>query len=392
MNRETVGNRLSVTIYGKMSSGKSRLMNAILGQDVSIVSSERGTTTDPVSKPMELGRAGAILLTDTAGIDDDGILGQKRVEKTIQTLEYTDLAVYVMDSEDIDEKSYSEMVSKFQGLGVSHLLVFNKIDKVDKSKLDSYRARYREALFISAKDCDDIGRLKGHIESRLSTGEDELGLLEGVVARGDRLMVIVKIDESYPRGRLILPQVEVIRDALDRGVLSTVVREDELDYVEVDKCNLAVVDSSIYGQVKNRISLETNLTTFSILFSRKKGDLDYFVKSIKVLEGLRDGDRVLICESCRHNTSHQDIATVRLPSAINAYTQREIIYEYSYGTDFPADLGSYSLIVHCGACMDKKSALKKRVRRAKATLTPMTNYGVLFAYISGNLDRTVNFL
>lgn len=393
MNRETVGNRLSVTIYGKMSSGKSKIMNQVLGQEASIVSRERGTTTDPVSRPMELGSAGAVLLTDTAGIDDEGMLGQKRVARTIQTLEYTDLAIYVMDSEDIDERTYNEMVSQFKGQGVSHLLVFNKVDKVSSYELEPYRDKYPKALFISAKSQSDMTRLKMNIEEELSLYESEKGLLEGIISEGDMVLIVVSIDESYPRGRLILPQVEVIRDVLDRGGLSTVIRQDEFDLMDsLEQYSLVVVDSSIYGQVESRVPLNIPLTTFSILFSRKKGDLDYFVKSAKALDSLGHGSKVLICESCKHSKTHQDIARVKIPKAVDIYTHSEIIYEYNYGPDLSINMEEYDLIVHCGACMDKKSALKKRVTRAKSASTPMTNYGVLFAYISGNLGRTVNFL
>lgn len=394
MDRETVGNRLSISIYGKRSSGKSRLMNNIIGQDISVVSKVKGTTTDPVSKAIEFGKIGPVLFTDTAGIDDSGVVGDQRVKKTMGTLEYTDLALYVMDSEDIDEKEYLNLVREFERYEIPHILVFNKFDKVDRDVVAPYREKYEDALFMSAKNLDDVKRLKSRIEDQLSRVALEPELLEGIVSEGDDILLVIPIDTAAPKGRLILPQVEAIREILDRNAVATVVKETGLDSVmdRIDDFSLVVVDSSIYGEIEDRFPEEIKLTTFSILFSRKKGELEYFVDSVKKLESLTDGDKVLICETCTHNTTHEDVGKVKIPNAISKYSQKKISYEYNCGSDFPENLEDYSLIVHCGSCMGKKNTLKRRMKKSRESGIPMTNYGVLLSYISGKLDRTIEFL
>ena len=394
MDRETVGNRLSISIYGKRSSGKSRLMNNIIGQEISVVSKVKGTTTDPVSKAMELGELGAVLFTDTAGIDDYGVVGEQRVKKTLGTLQYTDLALYIMDSEDIDEIEYLKLVAKFEQFEIPHILVFNKVDKVSPEILVPFRAKYPEAIFISAKDFEHIAELKLRIIEKLKSAEAELGLLGGLLNPGEEVLMITPIDSGAPKGRLILPQVEMIREVLDRDGIVTVLKESQFKLLKskLKAVSLVITDASIYREVEAELPKAIRLTSFSILFSRKKGELGYFVDSVKRLNSLKDGDKILICESCSHNTTHEDIGRVKIPNGIKKYTGKDLKFEYGYGETLPEDLSAYSLIVHCGACMSKKNILKRRIIRAKEQAVPMTNYGVLFAYISGTLDRAINFL
>lgn len=417
-------NRKHIGIFGNRNAGKSTLMNRILGQELSIVSEVPGTTTDPVSKAMELLPFGPVLLIDTAGLDDDqGSLGALRVAKTLKILDRTDFALYVVDAaEGVGDPAglaatLKKHQSHFETYGIPWLLVFNKVDLLvshpeGSSALQGLKDRWPEALWVRGDSKEDLHRLKDRLIEALSRGEEEATLVGDLVPSGGTLVLVVPIDSEAPKGRLILPQVQVIRDALDHGLKVHVVRDKELAAAlgELRKVDLVITDSQAFHEVSKLVPETIPLTSFSMVFARNKGNLKAFIEGVRALAALesriRDGAgavtsenaaespvpsaRILITESCTHNHSHEDIGRVKIPAMLRKKLGDRIEVTFKMGHDLPEDLSRFDLVVHCGACMMNRKSMLNRIRRCESAGIPITNYGILMAYATGILNRCLS--
>ena len=392
--RETpIAMRKHVAIIGAANAGKSSLFNAILNQDVAIVSEQRGTTTDPVSKTMELIPFGPITLIDTAGIDDDGLLGQKRVEKTLSMLDRVDLCLYVTDITSFKEELHRSVIEILNRKKISHLLVFTKSCSASNSKLQEMRQRFPNALYADISSKSSIESVKAAVIRELSNLEPHPeNLIAGLLQKGSTVVAVIPIDSEAPKGRLIQPQVQFLRDCLNIGIQCLVTREDGLDEAlsVLKSVDLVVTDSQVFQYVSERLPKDIHLTSFSILMSRLKGDFDTWVEGIKGVDLLCNGDIVLIAEGCTHNTSHEDIGHVKIPRLLQQKTGKKLNFEFVSGYDFPRDLSKYSLIVHCGGCMLNSREVESRMEKCRLSGKHITNYGVLMSYASGILDRCVD--
>jgi [FeFe] hydrogenase H-cluster maturation GTPase HydF len=373
-------------------------MNAIIGQEVSIVSEIKGTTTDPVSKPMELLPLGPVIFIDTAGLDDDGTLGELRVERALKILERTDFALYVIDASEYNEdgewaalSDYNRMTKKFKQFATPHLLVFNKMDTVSEQRQTVLQQRFPEAVFVSSHVLADIYELKDRLIGAMSEEAEEPTLLGDIIPYNGTVIMVVPVDSEAPKGRLILPQVQLLRDCLDHGIKSYVVRDTELEQALKDlPCvDLVVTDSQAFAEVSKIVPKDMALTSFSILFARQKGDLASFVKGADAVSQLKEGSRVLISESCTHNHSHEDIGRVKIPKLLSQYTGKVIDFEFKMGHDLPTDLSIYDLVIHCGSCMLNQKTMLTRIAYCEQAGTPITNYGVVLALVTGIMDRSL---
>lgn len=391
MNHTPNANRKHIAIYGKTNSGKSSLLNAIIGQDVSLVSSVKGTTTDPVNKAMELLPFGPVVFIDTAGLDDTGELGELRVKRSLKILQKTDFAIYVMDINDLDEEAYKESVENFRRYNIPYLTVINKIDTVSKEKLEKAVERFKEGIFVSADKEENILFLKDELIQRLQEDEKEPPIVGDLIPYNGKVIMVVPIDSEAPKGRIILPQVQLIRDCLDHGIKSYVVRDTELKSAleDLQDVDLVVTDSQAFKKVSEIVPKDMKLTGFSILYARYKGDLETFVQGVKKVEELDGNSKILIAESCTHNHSHEDIGRVKIPRLLNQHTGKELNYEFKMGNDFPENLGEYDLVIHCGSCMLNKKTMESRINECTEKEIHITNYGVLLAYLTGILDRSI---
>ncbi|SMB96678.1 iron-only hydrogenase maturation protein HydF [Desulfonispora thiosulfatigenes DSM 11270] len=406
MHKTPNANRKHIAIFGNTNAGKSSLLNAIIGQEISIVSEVRGTTTDIVSKAMEFGTVGPVVFIDTAGLNDTSNLGQLRVKKTLKVLERTDLALYVMDINDIDEVAYQEMIRLFKKYNIPHILVITKIDKIiEISNKDNVgeklaetldrrilevKSKYKEAIFISTLNKERILTLKEEIIKKLSTKEEET-LIGDLLPYGSKIILVVPIDSEAPKGRLILPQVQLIRDCLDHGIKSYVVRDTELKEAlgDLKGIDLVVTDSQIFKSVKEIVPKEIKLTSFSILLSRQKGDINTFLEGIAKIKSLTKDSKVLISESCTHNETHEDIGRVKIPTLLNKHVGQTLNYDFKMGHDFPEDLEKYDLVIHCASCMLNKKTMQTRINICKEKGVKITNYGMVLAYLTGILDKSI---
>lgn len=389
------GNRKHISIFGKTNSGKSSLMNRIVGQEVSLVSEKEGTTTDPVQKAMELLPYGPVLFIDTAGLADNTELGEIRVKRTLEIVKRTDFGIYVMDGNDIDEEGFKEWKLALKRYNVPHMLVINKIDTLNNGKLEELRERYKEALFLSALDDNTVEAFKEQLIKRFGDCEDEKPILGDIVQYNGTVILVVPIDSEAPKGRIILPQVQVIRDCLDHGIKSYVVRDTELENAIKDlngEVDLVVTDSQAFKEVAKIVPENISLTSFSILFARHKGDLPAFIKGVDKVRNLKPGDRILISESCTHNVSHEDIGRIKIPKLLNNYVGGELNYEFRVGHDFPENIEEYDLIIHCGACMINRKTVVNRVRFCEEKAVAITNYGVVLAFLNGILERATEII
>ena len=391
MNSTPNSNRIVISIYGKRNSGKSSLLNALTGQEVSIVSPVKGTTTDPVKKAMELNPVGPVLFIDTAGIDDEGDLGNLRIKKSIDTARRTNIALYVMDGEDIDEESYENMGLIFRKYNIPYILVINKIDIMSKELIDKLSRKFPEAIFISSTNNENIELLKAELIKRIEDVEEDLPIVGDLVPYGGKVILVVPIDKQAPKGRLILPQVQVIRDCIDNGIKAYMVRDTELESAleDLDDVDLIITDSQIFKEVEKKVPKNIPLTSFSILFARHKGDLMELARGVKAVETLEDGAKILIAENCTHNTSHEDIGRVKIPTLLQKKTGKKFKFEFRTGYNFSEDLRKYSLVIHCGGCMVNRKEIESRIQICKEANVPMTNYGILLAYLNGILDRCI---
>ena len=390
MNSTPNANRKHIVIYGKTNAGKSSLINNLVGQDVALVSNKAGTTTDPVFKAMELIPIGPVLFIDSAGINDKTSLGDLRVSKTLDLLKRTDLAIYLMDGEDIDKKALMDMKLQFKKFNIPYILVINKCDKLDKEKLKNLKNEYENAIFISTYNNSSIDKLKEKIIDILKEQEEEVSLVGELLPYGSKVIMVVPVDSEAPKGRLILPQVQCIRDCLDHGIKSYVVRDTELKEAleEIKNVDLVITDSQAFKKVDEIVPKNIKLTSFSMLFARQKGDMNEFLKGVEAVRNLKPKDKILISESCTHNTSHEDIGRVKIPKLLSKYVGGDLDITFKVGHEFPEEIEDYKLIIHCGACMINRKTVVNRINLCKEKEVPITNYGVILSFLTNTLDRS----
>ena len=396
MNQTPMSERVHIGFFGKRNAGKSSVMNAVTGQDIAVVSDVMGTTTDPVYKSMELLPLGPVVMMDTPGIDDEGELGALRVRKSYQVLNKTDVAVLVIDGTAGISPEDEALLGRIRRKKIPYLVVLNKVDLTAEEKGRQIREELglSENGFVpvSASDGSGIRELKEKIAAAARAEEPEKYIVRDLVSPSDFVILVVPIDKAAPKGRLILPQQQTIRDLLDGNAVPVVVKETELGQTLGQlgkKPALVITDSQAFGQVSRDVPEDILLTSFSILFARYKGNLESAVKGVTALDRLEDGDTILISEGCTHHRQCDDIGTVKIPKWIREYTGKEIRIETTSGTEFPDELGKYRLIVHCGGCMLNEREMKYRLSCAQDQGVPMTNYGILIAYVKGILKRSV---
>lgn len=387
-------NRLHIGIFGKTNVGKSSLLNRITGQDVSIVSDIAGTTTDVVEKSMELLPVGPVNFLDSAGIDDNTELGEQRLEKTLKILNRTDVAVLVCDYNGFDEFDMS-IIRKFEVLRIPFIVVVNKSDikEISDEKLNVIKKHTQNILITSAKDDREIVyKFKSLLIELLPDDFVNTPKIVGdIVPSGSTVVMVIPIDKEAPKGRIILPQVQTLRDLLDSGCVALAVRDTELknalDNLKTPPI-LVVTDSQAFKKVNEIVPDSIDLTSFSILFARLKGDLNAFIDGAKAIDTLKDGDKVLILESCTHHAIEDDIGKVKIPNLLRKKTGKNLLIENFSGHDFP-NVSDYKLIIHCGACMTNRREVLSRILLANKAGVPITNYGIAISYCLGILDRAV---
>lgn len=387
LNDTPSANRLHIGFFGKRNAGKSSVVNAVTGQQIAIVSDVKGTTTDPVLKSMELLPLGPVVIIDTAGFDDSGELGEMRIKKTKQILNKTDIAVLVVDALTGISETEKELEKIFVQKNIPYIIAFNKSDVCPQKQTLA-----ENEIYVSAKTGENIHELKEKIGILLKTDDMKLKLVGDLIKPLDFVVLVVPIDSAAPKGRLILPQQQVIRDILEAGAVPVVTRDTELEKALAGlavKPSLVITDSQAFGEVSEIIPDDIPLTSFSILMARYKGILETAVKGAKTLDYLKDCDKVLISESCTHHRQCDDIGTFKLPRWIMQHTNIEPEFHFNYGTEFPEDLSEYSLIVHCGGCMLNEREMKYRMKCAADQNIPFTNYGTAIAYMHGILKRSI---
>ncbi len=387
LNSVVSAERVHIGFFGLRNAGKSSVVNAVTGQSLSLVSDIKGTTTDPVKKAMELLPLGPVVIIDTPGIDDEGTLGEMRVKRAKQILNQTDIAVLVVDGEKGLQTADEELISLFDGKAIPYIIAYNKSDL-----LNSVPEADENAIYVSAENGTNIYELKEMIARKAKTCESEKKLVADLISANDLVVLVVPIDSAAPKGRLILPQQQVIRDVLESGACAVVCRETELKDTLAAlgrKPRLVITDSQAFGKVSADTPADIPLTSFSILFVRYKSDLTAAVRGAAQLDKLKDGDRVLISEGCTHHRQCEDIGTVKMPAWVRGYTGKNIEFDFTSGTEFPEDLSRYSLVIHCGACMLNPREMQSRARHAKDCGVPMTNYGVAIAQMHSILRRSI---
>ena len=386
MNNTPSGERTHIGFFGRRNAGKSSIVNAVTGQDLAVVSDVKGTTTDPVSKAMELLPLGPVMIIDTPGYDDVGELGGLRVKKTRQVLNKTDIAVLVTDGTQPLQDTDRELMELFRAKEIPFLVVRNKADLLPVIPEDTDRE-----IWVSALEGQKIQELKERI-ARLRQESPEKRIIADKLAPGDLAVLVVPIDKAAPKGRLILPQQQTIRDILEAGAGAIVVRDSELA-LTLQKLGrdpeLVITDSQVFGPVSKIVPRQVPLTSFSILMARYKGLLEEAVRGAAAVAGLRDGDTVLIAEGCTHHRQCDDIGTVKIPNWLRKATGKELNIRVCSGTEFPDDLSGIALVVHCGGCMLNEREVRYRMKCAVDQGVPITNYGILIAHLNGILKRSV---
>lgn len=387
LNDTPSANRIHIGIFGRRNAGKSSVVNAITGQDFSIVSDVKGTTTDPVYKAMELLPAGPVIIADTPGIDDEGELGELRIKKARQVLNKTDLAVLVVDAVEGKGEPEMHLIGLFEKKVIPYIIAYNKCDL-----LPNLPPIQENEIFISVKKQINIEELKNKITAIVSAGETNHRIVGDLINPSDFVVLVTPIDNAAPKGRLILPQQQTIRDILDSDAVSIVVKDSELRETLENlgrKPKMVITDSQVFAKVSEETPEDIPLTSFSILYARYKGLLDVAVMGASALKTLEDGDTVLICEGCTHHRQCDDIGTVKLPAWIKNYTSKQLEFEFVSGTEFPDDLQKYRLIIHCGGCMLNEREVKYRQQSALDQQVPITNYGIAIAAMQGILQRSI---
>lgn len=386
LNDTPKSDRVHIGIFGRRNAGKSSIINAITGQSLAIVSEVKGTTTDPVQKAMELLPLGPVMVIDTPGIDDEGELGSKRVEKSYQVLNKTDIALLVVDGSVGMTDEDNAIVKAIEDKKLPYLIIINKADEVDNKYTIS------NSIWVSAKTGENIWELKEKISKLVPTDNMTLKIIGDKLDKNDLVVLVVPIDKAAPKGRLILPQQQTIRDILEAGAISIVTRDTELEATLKSlgkKPKMVITDSQAFNKVKEIVPEDILLTSFSILMARYKGDLDEAIKAVKAIDSLEDGDTILIAEGCTHHRQCDDIGTVKIPRWLKSHTDKNINYEFSSGTEFPRDLSKYKAVIHCGGCTLNEKEMKHRVAVCKEQNVPITNYGIFIAYINGILKRSI---
>lgn len=386
-------NKLHIGIFGKRNSGKSTLMNVLLGQDFSIVSDVLGTTTDVNQKSMELLPIGPVVLMDTAGFDDTDNLGIKRVEKTYKALDRVDIGIFVFDYKPLDEVEI-EFLKTLKERNIKTLGIINKEDegKIQEKDLNIIKEYVKQTITLSLKE-DEKAREKikqGLIDILPNEIITSTNALSGLVEKGDNIILVIPIDKEAPKDRIILPQVQIIRNVLDEDCTTLICKENNLEEALkslVKKPKMVITDSQAFKKVSEIVPEDILLTSFSILFARLKGDFETFYNGTKKLDNLKDNDKILICESCTHHPIEDDIGRVKIPNLIKKYTNKNLEFEFYSGYDFPKDIEKYSLIVHCGACMTNKREMLTRIMKAKNHNVPITNYGMVISKCLNILER-----
>jgi [FeFe] hydrogenase H-cluster maturation GTPase HydF len=388
LNETPSSERTHIGIFGKRNAGKSSLLNALTGQTLAVVSDVAGTTTDPVRKSMELLPVGPVLLIDTPGFDDTGELGEKRVEKTREILRQTDVAVLVVDATAGLGAEDAELAKIFERHGAPLVVAYNKSDALRERP--PLRAN---EIYVSAATGENIHELKERIASLAGASDEKLRIAGDLVGPADFAVLVVPIDKAAPKGRLILPQQQTIRDILEADAAAVVVKEFELRETLGRlgaKPRLVITDSQVFAKVSADTPPDVPLTSFSILMARYKGTLDASVEGVRALDAIRDRDKILIAEGCTHHRQCDDIGTVKLPRWIRNYTGKKPDFEFTSGGSFPGDLSGFALVVHCGGCMLNEREMKYRYREAASQGVPVTNFGILIAHTQGILKRCVS--
>ena len=387
LNSTPASDRVHIGFFGRRNAGKSSVVNAVTGQNLAIVSDVKGTTTDPVYKAMELLPLGPVMIIDTPGIDDEGALGELRIKKTRQVLNKTDVAVLIIDGPEGKKQSDEDLIDMFQKKGLPYVIVYNKADLCDPSgKTED------NEIWVSALKGSNIYELKELIARLAATQDPQQRIVADLLSPSDFVVLVVPIDKAAPKGRLILPQQQTIRDILEADATAVVVKENELKNTLEHlgrQPRLVITDSQVFAKANADTPENILLTSFSILFARYKGNLELTVKGIRAIETLKDGDKVLICEGCTHHRQCDDIGTVKIPRLVRQYTGKELQFDFTSGTEFPDEPEEYKLIVHCGGCMLNEREMKYRLQCAQDQGVPITNYGILMAYINGILKRSV---
>ena len=402
LNNVPSSERTHIGIFGKRNAGKSSVINAITGQSLAIVSDIKGTTTDPVLKSMELLPLGPVVLIDTPGLDDEGDLGHLRIQKAYQILNKTDIALLVIDGTAGMTAEDYQILDRIRAKNIPYLIVFNKADlapDADTSDTDTSNADTSDTadaanvIWVSAVTGLHIQELKERLATLLPDEDSGKTILGDLIRPSDFIILVVPIDKAAPKGRLILPQQQTIRDILDHNAISIVVKETDLKHTLETlgkKPALVITDSQAFGRVSASIPQEIPLTSFSILFSRFKGTLDQSVRGVSRLLDLKDGERILISEGCTHHRQCGDIGSVKIPGWIKQFTGKDFDYSFTSGGGFPDDLGPYSLIIHCGGCMLTEREMGNRALKAEESGVPFTNYGMVIAFVHGILPRSLS--
>ena len=387
LNDTPSANRIHIGFFGCRNAGKSSVVNAITGQELAVVSDVLGTTTDPVQKAMELLPLGPVMIIDTPGFDDVGELGEKRIQKTKQILNRTDIAVLVVDAKKGFTATDKQLLALIQEKELPYLIIYNKSDLLEKiPKEEEY------SIYISALEKISIQECKEKLAHQIPTEDMTLQIVGDLLCPGDLAVLVIPIDSAAPKGRLILPQQQVIRDILEAGAAAVTVRNTELARTLQKlegKVRMVITDSQAFEEVAAIVPKEIPLTSFSILMARFKGYLETAVKGIQAVDSLKDGDRILISEGCTHHRQCEDIGTVKLPNWLLKYTGKDLKFEWSSGREFKEGLSPYAMVVHCGGCMLNEREVKYRMKCAVDQGIPFTNYGIAIAYMKGILQRSI---
>ena len=387
LNDTPSANRIHIGFFGCRNAGKSSVVNAITGQELAVVSDVLGTTTDPVQKAMELLPLGPVMIIDTPGFDDVGELGEKRIQKTKQILNRTDIAVLVVDAKKGFTATDNQLLALIQEKELPYLIIYNKSDLLEKIPKEE-----EHSIYISALEKIGIQECKEKLAHQISTEDMTLQIVGDLLNPGDLAVLVIPIDSAAPKGRLILPQQQVIRDILEAGAAAVTVRNTELTRTLQKlegKVRMVITDSQAFEEVAAIVPKEIPLTSFSILMARFKGYLETAVKGIQVVDSLKDGDRILISEGCTHHRQCEDIGTVKLPNWLLKYTGKDLKFEWSSGREFKEDLSPYAMVIHCGGCMLNEREVKYRMKCAVDQGIPFTNYGIAIAYMKGILQRSI---
>lgn len=387
LNDTPSGERIHIGFFGRRNAGKSSVVNAVTGQELAVVSDTKGTTTDPVSKAMELLPLGPVMIIDTPGFDDVGELGEKRIQKTKQILNRTDIAVLVVDAKKGFTATDKQLLALIQEKELPYLIIYNKSDLLEKIPKEE-----EHSIYISTLEKIGIQECKEKLAHQIPTEDMTLQIVGDLLCPGDLAVLVIPIDSAAPKGRLILPQQQVIRDILEAGAAAVTVRNTELARTLQKlegKVRMVITDSQAFEEVAAIVPKEIPLTSFSILMARFKGYLETAVKGIQAVDSLKDGDRILVSEGCTHHRQCEDIGTVKLPNWLLKYTGKDLKFEWSSGREFKEDLSPYAMVIHCGGCMLNEREVKYRMKCAVDQGIPFTNYGIAIAYMKGILQRSI---